>query len=304
MSADKTIIRTRKNRENPYVMIDKFGLNDERLSWKAKGLLAYLLSKPDDWTIRINDLIKRSKDGRDAVKAGLRELELYGYLSRHQHRDETGKFGDIEYIIYERPQLLDTKGVIPQTENPSADSTTVNGKSVSGKTVNGKPANGKSTPTNKRKQLKNNSTNNELTNNNKNKIEENNVVVDLLTQNGVKVNKPTLTKWSKLADEQTILAAIKEALGRSGVKTVVGYVTRMLEQGYTPSVPGSASNPKGGVPDYIVKQLEAGYQETAATIDPAKQKEALDLLLQLGEINQSQYDKAIESLQDTLDDVE
>lgn len=125
-----TIIRTSK-RENPYVMIDKYGLNDERLSWKAKGLLAYLLSKPDDWQVYESDLIKRAADGRDSVRTGLRELEKFGYLSRRQIRGENGSFGHMEYIVYERPITLDDteeitadgKSVhgenVPQTENPS-----------------------------------------------------------------------------------------------------------------------------------------------------------------------------------------
>ncbi|GMK49139.1 hypothetical protein PghCCS26_62690 [Paenibacillus glycanilyticus] len=125
-----TIIRTNK-RENPYVMIDKYGLNDDRLSWKAKGLLAYLLSKPDDWQIYERDLIKRSTDGRDAVRAGLRELETNGYLSRHQMRGENGSFGTMEYVVYERPIVVEdtvdgqsVHGISPQTENPSTGNPT------------------------------------------------------------------------------------------------------------------------------------------------------------------------------------
>lgn len=120
-----TIIRTNK-RENPYVMIDKYGLNDERLSWKAKGLLAYLLSKPDDWQVYERDIIKRSTDGRDAVRTALRELEACGYLSRRQIRSESGSFGHMEYVVYERPFIEENTadgksvhGSEPQTENPS-----------------------------------------------------------------------------------------------------------------------------------------------------------------------------------------
>lgn len=126
-SNTNTIIRTSK-RENPYVMIDKYGLNDERLSWKAKGLLAYLLSKPDDWQVYESDLIKRATDGRDSVRTGLRELEKFGYLSRRQIRGENGSFGHMEYIIYERPITEDlptdgkpVDGENPLTENPSTE---------------------------------------------------------------------------------------------------------------------------------------------------------------------------------------
>lgn len=127
-----TIIRTNK-RENPYVMIDKFGLNDDRLSWKAKGLLAYLLSKPDDWQIYERELVKRSTDGRDAVRTGLRELEKYGYMSRRQLRNEDGSFSGMEYIVYERPiEITESEAVNgisvdveqPQTENPSTGNPT------------------------------------------------------------------------------------------------------------------------------------------------------------------------------------
>jgi len=111
----KTVVRISK-RENPYVMLDKYFLSDTRLTWKAKGMLAYLLSKPDDWKIILDDLIKRSSDGRDSVKAGLRELEKTGYLVREQHRKNNGKFGDIEYLIFERPK---TPVKPPQTDFPS-----------------------------------------------------------------------------------------------------------------------------------------------------------------------------------------
>src|SRR5690625_4276659 len=146
MSTNKTIIRTRKS-ENHFVMVDKYGINDDRLSWKAKGILVYLLSKPDDWTVIVADLIKRAKDGRDSVRSGLKELEEFGYLVKFQHRGEAGRFGEYEYIVYERP-------VEPQTENPSTD-----GNTESGKPVNGKPEYGKSPTTN------NNYTKNELTKN-------------------------------------------------------------------------------------------------------------------------------------------
>lgn len=115
---DKTIIRTNK-KENPYVMVDKFGLNDDRLSFKAKGIHVYLLSKPDNWKISVADLVKRSKDGEDSIRAGLKELQEYGYIAFKQGRSGGGKFGSTEYIIYERPYETDDK---PHGENPDTES--------------------------------------------------------------------------------------------------------------------------------------------------------------------------------------
>ena len=50
MATNETIIKIKK-RVNPYTMIDSSIFTDNKLSWKAKGLLGYFLSRPDDWKI-------------------------------------------------------------------------------------------------------------------------------------------------------------------------------------------------------------------------------------------------------------
>ena len=97
------ILRIQK-RENPYAQIDNRVLNDSRLSWKARGILAYLLSKPDNWKIVIEDLISQSPDGRDAIRSGMRELTKAGYLELVTNRDESGKMQGKEYVLHETPQ--------------------------------------------------------------------------------------------------------------------------------------------------------------------------------------------------------
>jgi hypothetical protein len=49
-----SIFRVSKNKENPYVMIDKRSIGNDKISWKAKGILAYCLSMPDDWVFYVN----------------------------------------------------------------------------------------------------------------------------------------------------------------------------------------------------------------------------------------------------------
>ena len=92
-----------KKRENPYVQIDKRIYDDASLSWKAKGVLSYLLSKPDNWTIRVTDIIKKSTDGRDSVYSALRELRKAGYLLKAPIRDEKGKITEWIEELYEEP---------------------------------------------------------------------------------------------------------------------------------------------------------------------------------------------------------
>lgn len=74
-----SIVRVHK-KENPYVIIDKTGVSDTRLSWKARGLLCYLLSKPDGWKLNVEHLANHGPDGERATRSGLKELERFGYL--------------------------------------------------------------------------------------------------------------------------------------------------------------------------------------------------------------------------------
>ena len=55
-------------------------LEDKRLSWKAKGLMGYLLSLPDDTDISVELISKSCKDGKSSIKAGLKELIAAGYI--------------------------------------------------------------------------------------------------------------------------------------------------------------------------------------------------------------------------------
>jgi len=97
------IIRVIKNNDNPYVMMNKYCLQDKNLSWKAKGLLAYLLSLPDDWQIYQSELQKHSTDGKDSLKKGIEELIKNHYMIRNQTRNPKGQLIGYEYQVYEVP---------------------------------------------------------------------------------------------------------------------------------------------------------------------------------------------------------
>lgn len=114
------IVRVIKDKSNPYVMLNKTCLRDEKLSWKAKGLHSYLLSLPDDWKIYIEDLKNRSKDGRDSTTSAVNELIKMGYIKRTPSKDEkTGKFkGGYDYEVYEMPIEIENHRV---TGNPKSD---------------------------------------------------------------------------------------------------------------------------------------------------------------------------------------
>jgi len=93
------IIKNR--RENKFTQIPNETLADERLSWKAKGLLSYLLSLPYDWEVYTSEVVKHSTDGEKSLTSGLNELIKFGYVIRTKIRGEKGHYSGYEYSVYD-----------------------------------------------------------------------------------------------------------------------------------------------------------------------------------------------------------
>src|SRR5437764_12876790 len=70
----ETIIKIDK-RTHPFAQIDTRALNDGSISWKAKGLHAYLLSKPRIWQVRFSDLVNHATDRAYSVRSALGRTE-------------------------------------------------------------------------------------------------------------------------------------------------------------------------------------------------------------------------------------
>jgi hypothetical protein len=96
-----TIIRA--PRRYRYVTINQDAVEDSRLSWAARGLLGYLLSRPDDWKVLIKDLRRRGDLGRDGIYKLLRELRETGYVQYQRTRDDQGRMRGGIYYVREIP---------------------------------------------------------------------------------------------------------------------------------------------------------------------------------------------------------
>ena len=108
-----------QKKEKDFLIVDKGFVNDRSLSLEATGLLLLMLSLPDDWQFRVNDLVNRKSNGRDSFRSALKELEAAGYVVREQTR-ENGKFGAVDYIVHEvKPESLELTGFSPQTGKPT-----------------------------------------------------------------------------------------------------------------------------------------------------------------------------------------
>ena len=111
-----------------YTVMSNRHLDDPRLSLKAIGLLSKILRLPDDWDYTLEGLARICKEGKDAIRSAIVELEQAGYIERRQTHAADGSFAGNEYIVHEAPLDADAPPssdnpttVSPSSENPSTD---------------------------------------------------------------------------------------------------------------------------------------------------------------------------------------
>lgn len=134
-----------------YTTINNTVFRDTRLSFKAKGLLAQMLSLPDEWDFSVVGLTRFSRDGKDSVMSALDELCKFGYLIMTTNRNEKGQYQTI-YDVYEAPEnavepMLENRCGKSDSGNPQQLNTNIN-TTISGLIINNNPTNSSRTKIN------------------------------------------------------------------------------------------------------------------------------------------------------------
>ena len=96
-------------RENPYVQIDKTGIDDPNLSWEATGLLTYLVGRPNNWKVNVMHLSSVKKNKETSTRKALLELRKYNYCHLFEIR-KGGKYIEKFYLVFEVPTQYDEIG--------------------------------------------------------------------------------------------------------------------------------------------------------------------------------------------------
>lgn len=96
---------------------------DKSISLKAKGLLSQMFSLPDSWDYTLKGLAHINREGIDAIRAAIRELEQAGYIVRERVRDEKGMLRGTKYKVYAEPRR--PVSGYPALENPTLDNPTL-----------------------------------------------------------------------------------------------------------------------------------------------------------------------------------
>ncbi|MDE6141278.1 MAG: helix-turn-helix domain-containing protein, partial [Bacilli bacterium] len=103
-----------------YTIMSNYHLRDINLSLKAKGLLSFMLSLPEDWDYSLNGLVSVSKESKKAIRSILNELKENGYLIVEQTREKNGYY-KYNYIIYEVPSTIEKQKINPYTQKGDTD---------------------------------------------------------------------------------------------------------------------------------------------------------------------------------------
>ena len=89
-------------KQKNYTVMSNYHLRDKTLSYRAKGLLSFMLSLPEDWDYSMKGLVAVSKENIKAIRTILTELKEHGYEEINQSRESNGYY-KYEYIIREIP---------------------------------------------------------------------------------------------------------------------------------------------------------------------------------------------------------
>jgi hypothetical protein len=109
------LIRGYHDFDDQFVQIPNAWMRDSRLSLKARGLLAQIMTHREDWSLSINRLAEDNGEGKHAIRAAIAELEKFGYLVRDQVNDR--RFGEAVWTT----QDPETSADYPLPENPLPD---------------------------------------------------------------------------------------------------------------------------------------------------------------------------------------
>lgn len=88
--------------DDQFTQVPNAWLRDERLSYRARGILAMVLSHRAGWAVNTADMTT-DREGRDAVRSAVSELERAGYLVRERLHGDGGRIAGMAWILQEPP---------------------------------------------------------------------------------------------------------------------------------------------------------------------------------------------------------
>lgn len=124
--------------KNNFGIVPNDLLNNKDLTFKAKGIYAYIQSKPDTWDFSAERISMQTKEGITSVRMALIELEKAGYLIRTQSRNNKGH---LTYSYQLSGSPIEGFEEIPTSDYPMLDNPTLDNPTLDNLTLYSKKDN-------------------------------------------------------------------------------------------------------------------------------------------------------------------
>lgn len=230
-----------------YTVMSNYHLQDRNLSYKAKGLLSFMLSLPEDWDYSMKGLVAVSKENIKAIRTILNELKEHGYVEINQTRAENGYY-KYEYIIREIPISMEKQQ--NSNENKQNNPDDQKGYTVEGETEKDTQINTKKQNTKKQivKDVKENLPFLDLD-------ELNPLTVDLITNNFIEIDDTQIYYYDNLFEE-----LMQQGQSYRDLITMTHYITsRVINKGFKDEEGNKIENKYGffkGAIENCINRLE------------------------------------------------
>lgn len=117
-----SIIRSPRAESN-FSVISNAVIRDTRLSYRARGILLDILSRPDNWRVSADSLARTGNEGRHAILTALKELREVGYMKTEKRQNGQGRFETVS-IVYDTPFYEATEVQKPASGYPKSENRT------------------------------------------------------------------------------------------------------------------------------------------------------------------------------------
>lgn len=111
---EQRIVRTKLKFEREFTQIPNDWVRDGKLSLKARGLLAVLMSHDPEFVVSVRQLLASNPEGRDAIDGAIRELRRHGYLEVRQLRSREGKLNGTLWELTDPAEVMRRRAAQPE----------------------------------------------------------------------------------------------------------------------------------------------------------------------------------------------
>jgi len=101
-----------------FIVVDRTMIDDDtEISYKAKGILTYLMGRPETWKPNLEEIASHASDKIGSIKSGIQELKQAGYVKITRIRDnESKKWVGWEWYVTD----VKSQEALPIIEKPKA----------------------------------------------------------------------------------------------------------------------------------------------------------------------------------------